>query len=285
MAIQVTSGVPSAAANGKHGHTLISDEKFRQLYALTVKMRHHAQVSGTALNLPCGHEAALAGVAADLRREDVVVCAPGVHSADGLVRELNVVTPLDAGFEDRVMAAMAGAVTARMKKSGGTSVIFAAQGGPEGAEVLREARAIAWDARLPVLFVECANDQPDDGAAGKSSGRHAAMPLIPVDAEDVVAIYRVAHESIARAREGSGPTCIRCVRWNVPERDLHSGDAVEHLERWLAGRGLPAQAWRREIAAEIEKSAPAGAAAQLNRARAGAGGRVQTTGPQPQSLA
>jgi TPP-dependent pyruvate/acetoin dehydrogenase alpha subunit len=85
------------------------------------------------------------------------------------------------------------------------------------------------------------------------------MPEIPVDTQDVVAMYRVAHESIARAREGGGPTRIVGVRWAVTVRGrkgasvkAESEDAVTRLEQWLTARGLPAQEWRREIVAEFE---------------------------------
>ena len=37
------------------------------------------------------------------------------------------------------------------------------------------------------------------------------IPAIAVDASDAVAIYRVACEAIARARQGRGPTLVECV--------------------------------------------------------------------------
>ena len=40
-----------------------------------------------------------------------------------------------------------------------------------------------------------------------------AFPTITVDACDVVAVYRVASESIAHARQGFGPTLIDCQHW------------------------------------------------------------------------
>ena len=74
MAIQARNRVPSAAANGKNGHSLISDEKFRQLYELALKLQMagtHANGDGRGLIWLRGHEAALAGVAADLRDGDL----------------------------------------------------------------------------------------------------------------------------------------------------------------------------------------------------------------------
>lgn len=220
----------SRVASGKHGHTLISDAKFRRLYALALE---HA-TNGEGLN------AAMAGVAADLRNDDVVV-QEGRASSE---------------FSERVIAALSEAVADRIRKNGRLTVIACA--GPGSDPILREAHQLAEDAKLPVLFVEDWRKAERDGAVREGNSaplpqRIGAMPSIPVEAEDVIAIYRVAHESMARAREGSGPTRIQCVRW--PAASDNSGDAVGHLEQWLEARGLPAQTWRREILAELKHRA------------------------------
>jgi TPP-dependent pyruvate/acetoin dehydrogenase alpha subunit len=49
---------------------------------------------------------------------------------------------------------------------------------------------------------------------------------IPVDAGDAVAVYRVAHESIEKARRGAGPSLIEC----VGSRDEKNGGALRRLE-------------------------------------------------------
>lgn len=215
----------SRVASGKHGHTLISDAKFRRLYTLALERAQDA--GGDGLN------AAMASVAADLRGDDVVV-----------VQERGTV----AEFDEQVIAALSGAAADRLRKNERLTVIVST--GPGSDPVLRDAHQLADEAKLPVLFVE--DWRKMNGAATKASAplpqKIGAMPAIPVDAEDVIAIYRVAHESMARAREGSGPTRIQCVRW--PSNN--NGDAVGHLEEWLTARGLPAQAWRREIAAELQ---------------------------------
>ncbi|HZZ39544.1 MAG TPA: thiamine pyrophosphate-dependent enzyme [Acidobacteriaceae bacterium] len=215
----------SRVASGKHGHTLISDAKFRRLYELALERAQHAD--GDGLN------AAMASVAADLRSDDVVV-----------VQERGSV----AEFDEQVITALSGAVADRLRKSGRLTVIVCR--GPGSDPILLEAHQLADDAKLPVLFVE--DRRKMNGATTKTSPplpqKIGAMPAIPVDAEDVIAIYRVAHESMARAREGSGPTRIQCMRWPSD----NNGDAVGHLEEWLTARGLPAQAWRREILAELQ---------------------------------
>jgi TPP-dependent pyruvate/acetoin dehydrogenase alpha subunit len=65
-------------------------------------------------------------------------------------------------------------------------------------------------------------------------------------------MYRVAHESIARARQGSGPTRILCL--SVASAGNGSTNAIQNLEAWLTSRGLPAQQWRQEIVAKIQST-------------------------------
>jgi pyruvate dehydrogenase E1 component alpha subunit len=228
----------SRVASGKHGHTLISDAKFRRLYALALQQTRNASGGGLS--------AAMAAVTADLRSDDVVVPQERAASAE---------------FTERVIAALSGAAADRLRKNGRLTVIVCKgpAANPGSAPILREAHQLADEAKLPVLFVEDWRKADQTGAAEKKASaplpqRIGAMPAIPVDAADVIAIYRVAHESMERAREGNGPTRIQCVRWPGASMSDNSGDAVGHLEQWLEARGLPAKAWRREILAELEKA-------------------------------
>lgn len=238
MANQAKSRVASAAANGKHGHTLISDGKFRQLYELTLRLR--AEVAGC--------EAPLAAVAADLRAGDRVLGETAMTAEflqpGGIAAGLQVAETI--AFAERVKETLEQAQIHRAKKSGRVSVVIC--DGTPNAEALREAWTRASREKLPVIFVEglSAEAIPGKSRSGSEPDENA-LPAIPVDAQDVIALYRVAHESIARARAGSGPTRILCVSW--PAKLGATDDAVGHLEHWLEARGLPAQDWRREIEA------------------------------------
>ncbi len=233
MVTQAISRVPS-----KRGHTLISDAKFRQLYELTLRLRlgvEHANGHGQSL---AGREAALAAVSSELRPGDALVADQPIPSAIHLTEST---TP----FAERLIASIARSTADRLKKNARVTVIFSS-GAAE--DLLREARTMAGTARLPILFVEDASAAPKPGNRSKS-GAHL-LTSIPVDAQDVVALCRVAHESIVRAREGSGPTRILCTPW--PARNGQTEDPVVHLERWLEARGLPAHEWRRAVLAEAE---------------------------------
>lgn len=252
MANEARTRVPSAAANGKMGHSLISEKKFRQLYttALTLQMTAN-RANGAGAAWLRGREAVLAGVTCDLRENDVLV-ASGAGLVHGIVHGHASMQMQRRGLEERVIEALSDTVGDRMRKTGRITVIF-----PDGTlrrEALDEVRSLAIAARLPVLLVE---DRTKSGRLANKDGKVAwEYPSIPVDTQDVIAVYRVAHESIARAREGAGPTHIVGVRWALAatngKRAATSEDPVKHLEHWLMARGLPAQEWRREIVAEFE---------------------------------
>jgi pyruvate dehydrogenase E1 component alpha subunit len=107
-----------------------------------------------------------------------------------------------------------------------------------GAEALRFASA----QQLPILFV-LRNAKPGKASPPLKGGQSATLawallkcdfPHIPVDGSDVVAVYRVASESIARIRQGRGPTLIECV--DLPA--VHSADPIATMETYLSRKGL-----------------------------------------------
>ncbi len=260
MATEATR-ISSATAQGKNGHPLISDAKFRQLYRLAFSLQH----TGQTHHQWRGCEAALAGVAAGLLAHDRVV-AEYASSLDDIARaRLN--PRIDRGdFEQRVVAALSDAVGDRLRKAGRITAIFF-DAAPD-RKFLDETRALAIAAKLPVILVEHRHTKSRRPASRKNA-KPAALdyPSIPVDTRDVIAMYRVAHESIARARDGSGPTHIVAVEWqplaaNQPRRSAKPAtiDAVQHLEEWLRARGLPVEQWRREILAELDAAAQKAAA-------------------------
>jgi Dehydrogenase E1 component len=257
MAIQAKTAVPSAAANGKNGHSLISDAKFRQLYGLALRLQLLAQSgSGKKQRLTSmrEHAAALAGVAADLHEGDTLLADHPSRIWDVLRVELKVgVTSPEGKAEQPLMTqpliidALSRATADRLRRNGRVSVLFFT--GDAAQALIAEAHDLASAAKLPVLFVE-------EGVETAPKKQRAAapvkneMPAIPVDVHDVIAMYRVAHESIARAREGSGPTRIVC--FEAPAVPGHTADAVADLERWLEARGLLAHDWRQEIVANAD---------------------------------
>lgn len=253
MAIQAKTAVPSAAANGKNGHSLISDAKFRQLYGLALRLQLLAQ-KGPVQSKPSAtirdHAAALAGVAADLHEGDALLAEHPSRVWDVLRGDLkvNVTSPEGNAIEPQIIDALSRAAGDRLRKNGRVTVLFFPADASQS--LIAEAHSLASGAKLPVLFVEEGVEATPPKPRALLSAKND-MPSIPVDVHDVIAMYRVAHESIARAREGTGPTRIVCLE--APAVPGHTADAVADLERWLESRGLPAHEWRQEIVARTDR--------------------------------
>jgi hypothetical protein len=254
MAMDAGTSAASAAANGKNGHSLISDAKFRHLHAIALQL----QLAGKQHRVLRGREAALAGVTADLLPGDATV-AEFDAPIDTIARSHSIAEMDAHAFEERVIEALSHALGDRLRKAQRITVIFFNPA--RSSQILKEARTLAIAAKLPVLLVEHGPAKSANRGSLHARGKQSTLeyPSIPVDSNDVIAMYRVAHEAIARAREGNGPTHIIGVRWHTAEassrqpgsRAAASRNAVDHLEEWLTARGLPAQEWRGEVIADF----------------------------------
>jgi TPP-dependent pyruvate/acetoin dehydrogenase alpha subunit len=134
----------------------------------------------------------------------------------------------------------------------GVVVVYARPG--EGSPALwRNVLAFAAEHLLPVLFVVLPAPRPrsanskatSPGAMSAVSHRHG-VPGMAVDADDAVALYRVAQEAIARARFGGGPALMECVPFlleGTKRKPQTTGDAIEGLERYMLARGVATKRW------------------------------------------
>ena len=77
----------------------------------------------------------------------------------------------------------------------------------------------------------------------------ASIPVMQVDAADTVAAYRVAYESILRAREGGGPTIVECTSWPADP----DADPLARLEDYLTAKKLFRRDWKRRLEEKYRK--------------------------------
>ncbi len=111
----------------------------------------------------------------------------------------------------------------------------------------------AQKAQLPLLLA-CAD--PTSGLAPRSAKKptnptldyatitrlsaRIKLPIVTVDGEDAVAVYRVMQESVIRARMGGGPAVI----WAMMSRSIHtaklprSAQPIARLEHYLTARKI-----------------------------------------------
>ncbi len=132
----------------------------------------------------------------------------------------------------------------------GVLLAFATAGGPERGWM--EALQWAQTSQLPLLLA--CSDATNGAASGSRKGAEPAidfssmsrfarrhqLPVLTVDGEDAVAVYRVMQESVLRARQGGGPSVLWAVM--TPIRSIatmpRSSQPIARLRSYLAARKI-----------------------------------------------
>jgi len=187
---------------------------------------------------------------------------------------LNVITP-SSTIAAQLNIATGVALANKMKKNGKIAVAFSGDGSTS-LGFWHEALNFAGVRQLPILFV-CQNNLWAESVSLKLQTRVEDLavkaqaygfPGITVDGNDVVAVYRVAHEAITRARQGRGPTLIECktYRWYghseidpAKYRDpaevekWKANDPILNMEKYLTRKNLFSPEMKQEIIGTINK--------------------------------
>jgi TPP-dependent pyruvate/acetoin dehydrogenase alpha subunit len=259
---------------------LISNKKLIDLYAAMVRCRLIGErvappVKPMAPTIAAaGWEATLAGVAADLVPEDslfhahtsfarVLTHVPLQELFTGIASNGNghahpVVKPTPHGAaqrhsptSDELDAACAAAKTHKASKNGKVAVTFY-ESAQANQRSWGKSLRLASRHSLPVLFIchAAVQEEIHHGAATSQRTPEAlafGVPVIRVDSNDVVAVYRVASESIARARQRRGPTVIASAPGHLFDplekgilvsRQPNRHDPLLTMEAYLRSKGL-----------------------------------------------
>ncbi len=151
----------------------------------------------------------------------------------------------DAPAQLAIATGMA-AVCKMQDKSDVTVAVSAFQG--KLSEFPAEALRFAAENSLGIIYVLCTDwNSP---LKLREASLACDVPGIIVDGKDVVAVYRVAEESVRRARQRMGPTLIDCRL--EPRRD-----PLKVMEEYLRRRSLWSPAWKQDLesryAVELEQ--------------------------------
>lgn len=253
------SGAVQAAPAEKTEFSLIPHAALEAMYANLLKgrMLEERLGRGTDRRDDCwaAVKAAAAAVMWDLGSDDVVASADDMplvrllrgEKAAEIVRDRKEAEDEAAKL---LLHAVGAALANRTKKNCKVAVVF-----------WRDSSLVYWQDALEMarvhtlpLIMMC---PVEDGSDGRKKADElppgTELPRIAVDGYDAVAVYRVAHEAIERARRDRGATLIECANCCVAGKHGRRGDAVANMERYLRGKGMLRRGMKREIEEGFER--------------------------------
>ena len=221
---------------------LIPHVRMRALYRGLVELRLFNERLPRTERIPAGLEACWAATALDLLEGDVTTDRAG-NALPGFLRGIAARTgaakkPELQSILTAPVKPFAGTAAERLFCAAGAAMALKAAGNKNTALAYVRDRELAPADWKRVLRVAQNGDLPlvivTAGAGGVPLSSRA-VPVIPVDAADAVAIYRVAQESLLRARAEGGVVVIECVRTRL--------DPVTLMANQLTAKGIATTVW------------------------------------------
>lgn len=280
-----------------HENPLVPNVKLRQIYTAMVETRlldeHIAKLQRKAkarhrLYLTSGQEAARVTMAVGLKSGDLISDVQMNATMDFLSGVklhmlLRHIAAVVSGTKDRTTIVAKGAAAPRqlpwidnadnpvdrlkgaigaalaLKMAGQANVVVAYVEQAEiGKKDWKQILSLAARLNLPIIFVVLSVVDARNAEANICAKAHAAgVPGIPVDANDAVALYRVAQESLGRSRGGDGPVLIECVSLDAAgQRAKETDDSIVRMKEFLIGRKVCDEAWANHAGDAFRKSMP-----------------------------
>ena len=234
---------------------LIPNARMRQLFRAVVESRELTRRLRTN-GVPREAEAAYAAGLLDLEDGDLVstpsstaltayiraigarpgLANPSAAAARKLLKSTLRSAAIPA-YERLLMGAGAAqALAAASPSEARTSVVLAyAQASELRPAQWKQLFNIAQAEQLPLILF----------ATGPLPADKSGLPIIPVDGGDVLALYRVAQESILRARTRGGPAAVECLAMGT--------DPLALLRDQLVSKRICTPAWAVSLAPKFRK--------------------------------
>jgi TPP-dependent pyruvate/acetoin dehydrogenase alpha subunit len=297
------------------GNPLINNDRLKQLYASMLRCRMLAEKASHlrrgkhvgGLTLSVKQEAAAVGVVSHLLAGDALATAEGdlipsflkgtsldaiisllsnppaeAHTSMNGDADLSLgLIPMVRDFQTRLNIATGTALAYKMQNNARVVTAFFT-GETESLPGWQQTLKFADDHDLPIVYVILRDLSAEALPTEHAPDTFASLsfPVIPVDGHDVVAVYRVAQESILRARLGSGPTLIEAKTYRSNRRTIDAGrnpgtaspetnDPIQNMEVYLTMKGLFSEAWKRQIMEKFGRELEATLLAAGKPARSG----------------
>lgn len=248
---------------------LLPHRKLREMYALMERCRgldrkytRQQKARGAIGGRAIAREALLAATSMHLVPGDLLCAAPGDRAAQQLapaakkagISEGNVIAAPDLSPRFVLCAALARGMQAAAAEG---IVLAYADAGAASHDNAGWPAALEWaqTAQLPLLLA-CADSGHTSRRSGRPKSKSAEppldltsmnrlaqrlrLPVIPVDGEDAVAIYRVMQESALRARMGGGPAVIWAMMTPITGSGglPRAGQPIPRLRNYMAARRI-----------------------------------------------
>jgi Dehydrogenase E1 component len=235
---------------------LLPHSKLRELHALMVRCRslERKQISRASVR-----EALLAATLIHLLPGDLLSGDAGDRVIEKLAPEGKHHQPEGTviggpALDARLPLCAAAARGLQAAGADGVLLAFASAGSPEPGWIA----ALDWAQRSQLPLLLACSDATNGAVSGSRKGAESAidfssmsrfarqhhLPILTVDGEDAVAVYRVMQESVLRARQGGGPSVLWAVM--TPGRSLaampRSSQPIARLRSYLAARKISLKA-------------------------------------------
>jgi pyruvate dehydrogenase E1 component alpha subunit len=134
-----------------------------------------------------------------------------------------------------------------------------------GLKNLRGPLTFAARQSLPMIFVVENNPWSEKLREHKNlKAQREGLTNITVDGNDVVAVYRVAHEALERVRQAGGPVLIEGKTYRQDGRSPVPGerDPLVRMEQYLAAKGLFSLRWKNSLVRKLTRELASAVAAK-----------------------
>lgn len=188
---------------------------------------------------------------------NIAAVVSGSQTRDRISTNANIVSrqlSWIADAEHRLNMAMGAALALKAQKQNNIVMAYAYQA-ELPKRVWKHALSLAAQLDLPIIFVLLPTaDGIGEATSICKDARMAGLPRIPVDANDAVALYRVAQESMGRSRGGDGPVLIECISFRTTgQRKDKTSDPILHMKNFLTGRNVCTQDWANHVCDPFRK--------------------------------